>query len=136
VAEAEIPKGKRFEDLEIWQAARLLVSDIYRATSTGAYALDFALRDQTCRAAVSAMSNIAEGFERDGNRELFQFLALAKGSCGEVRSQLYVTSDQGYLSAEETEKHRQSAVRLSRMISSFMKYLRGSHLRGRKFSGH
>lgn len=128
------PRRNRLEDLEVWQAARLLVREIYRATSTGGYAVDFALRDQTRRAAVSAMSNIAEGFERDGNKEMLQFLALAKGSCGEVRSQLYVAADQGYLSPEESERQTRSAVRLSRMISGFMKYLRNSDMRGRKFS--
>ncbi len=127
-------RRKRFEDLEVWQAARRLVREIYRATSTGDFALDFALRDQTRRAAVSAMSNIAEGFERDGNKEMLQFLALAKGSCGEVRSQLYVAADQGYLSPEESERQTHSAVRLSRMISGFMTYLRNSDIRGRKFS--
>jgi four helix bundle protein len=135
VVEEEAPRlgRKRFEDLEVWQAARLLVSDIYRSTSSGGYALDFGLRDQTRRAAVSVMSNIAEGFERDGNKELLQFLALAKGSCGEVRSQLYVAADQGYLSPEESERRAQSAARLSRMISGFMKYLLRSTMRGRKF---
>ena len=125
--------GARFEDLEVWQAARLLVKDIYRATSAGEYSRDFGLRDQTRRAAVSGMSNIAEGFERDGNKELLQFLSLANGSCGEIRSQLYVAADQGYLSPEEAERQGKSAARISRMISGFMSYLRRSEMRGRKF---
>ena len=133
--EKRVPKARRarFEDLEVWQAACLLVRDVYRTTSAGGYARDFGLRDQTRRSAVSVMSNIAEGFERDGNKELLQFLALAKGSCGEVRSQLYVAADQGYLPPEESERQRQSAARISRMISGFMKYLRSSEMRGRKF---
>jgi four helix bundle protein len=121
----------RFEDLEVWQAARLLVRDIYPTSSAGGYVRDFGLRDQTRRSAVSVMSNIAEGFERDGNKELLQFLALAKGSCGELRSQLYVAADQGYLPPEESERQCQSAARISRMISGFMKYLRSSEMRGR-----
>jgi four helix bundle protein len=109
--ETDVPRlgSARFEDLEVWQAARLLVTDIYRATSAGEYARDFGLRDQTRRAAVSVMSNIAEGFERDGNKELVQFLALAKGSCCEVRSHLCVAADQGYLSLDESKRQGQSA---------------------------
>ena len=76
----------RFEDIEAWKEARLLVSEIYRVSDTGAFARDFGLRDQIRRAAVSNISNIAEGFERDGGREFLQFLSVAKGSCGEVRA--------------------------------------------------
>src|SRR5207249_12040123 len=95
------------------------------------YARDFGLREQTRRAAVSVMSNIAEAYERDGNKELIQFLALTKGSCGEVRSQLYV-ADQGYLSPEESERQGRSAAHISRMISGFMRYLRSSELTRKK----
>ena len=124
---------ERFEDLKVWKAARLLVSQIYRVTSRGQYERDFALRNQTRRAAVSVMSNIAEGFERDGNRELIQFLALAKGSSGETRSHLCVAADQGYISSEEFHSLSVASVRLSKMIATFMMYLRGSEVRGRKF---
>ena len=132
--ERSIPRlGRaRFEDLDVWQAARLLVRDIYRITAGGGYARDFGLREQTRRAAVSVMSNIAEGYERDGNKELIQFLALAKGSCGEDRSQLYVAADQGYLSPEESERQGRSAAHISRMISGFMRYLRSSELTRKK----
>ncbi len=81
---------KNFEDLEIWKDARLLTRGIYQLTRDSTFSKDFALRDQMRRAAVSIMSNIAEGFERGGNQEFIQFLYVAKASCGEVRSQLYV----------------------------------------------
>lgn len=78
----------RFEDIAAWQKARLLTRRIYEVTGKGAFSRDFELRNQIRRAAISSMSNIAEGFERDGNNEFRQFLAIAKGSAGEVKSQL------------------------------------------------
>ena len=88
---------RTFEDLEIWKDARALTWEIYQLTRDSKFSNDFALRDQIRRAAVSIMSNIAEGFERGGNQEFIQFLYVAKASCGEVRSQLYVTLDQSYI---------------------------------------
>ncbi|TAK06448.1 four helix bundle protein, partial [bacterium] len=88
---------KSFEDLEVWKETRRLSKEIYAATQDAKFSKDFGLRDQIRRAAVSVMSNIAEGFERGGNQEFIQFLYIAKGSCGEVRSQLYVALDQGYI---------------------------------------
>ena len=95
---------EHFEDLEIWKEARRLTKEIYRLTSEPKFSRDFGLRDQTQRAAVSIMSNIAEGFERSGNQEFAQFLYVAKGSCGEIRSQLYVAVDQGYIATTESEQ--------------------------------
>lgn len=86
---------KYFEDLEVWKEARRLTNRIYRMTQDAKFSKDFGLRDQIQRAVVSIMSNIAEGFERGGNQEFIQFLYIAKGSCGEVRSQLYVALDRG-----------------------------------------
>ena len=88
---------KTFEDIEAWQRSRVLTTSIYKITSQGTFARDFGLRDQIRKASVSIMSNIAEGFERSGTREFIQFLATAKGSAGEVRAQLYVALDQGYV---------------------------------------
>ncbi len=81
---------KSFEEIESWQKARELTRKVYTVSNQGAFTKDFGLRDQIRRASVSIMSNIAEGFERDGNREFLQFLTVAKGSSGEVRAQLYL----------------------------------------------
>jgi len=90
-------KIERFEELIAWQKARELTAAIYRMSRQGSFAKDFGLCGQIQRAAVSTMSNIAEGFERGGRGEFHQFLSTAKGSCGEVRSQLYVALDVGYI---------------------------------------
>jgi four helix bundle protein len=95
---------KNFEDLNVWKQARQLTQEVYRLTKTEKFLKDFGLRDQIRRAAISVMSNIAEGFERGGNQEFVQFLYVAKASCGEVRSQLYVALDQGYATTNDTEK--------------------------------
>jgi four helix bundle protein len=124
---------QNFEDLNVWKQARLLTQEVYRLTKTGKFSKDFGLRDQIQRAAISVMSNIAEGFERGGNQEFSQFLYVAKASCGEVRSQLYVALDQGYVTHDETEKLRQSFKRLSGMISNLIAYMRQSEMRGEKF---
>jgi four helix bundle protein len=124
---------RRFEDIDAWKSARQLVSAIYTITSKGAFAKDLGLRDQIRRAAVSVMSNIAEGFERSGDKEFTQFLSLAKASCGEVRSQLYVALDQKYLSAAQFQSLSELANRSSKLIGGFMRYLRESSLRGSKY---
>ena len=124
---------QNFEDLNVWKQARLLTQEVYRLTKTEKFSRDFGLRDQIQRAAISVMSNIAEGFERGGNQEFSQFLYIAKASCGEVRSQLYVAFDQGYVTHDEMEKLRQSFKRLSGMISNLIAYMRQSEMRGEKF---
>ena len=88
---------ERFEDLIAWQKAKNLTRAIYEITKIGEFAKDFGLRDQIRRAAVSVMSNIAEGFDRGGHSEFHQFLVIAKGSCAELRSQLYIAKDIGYI---------------------------------------
>jgi four helix bundle protein len=94
-------KVERFEDLIAWQKARTLTDLIYRVSGSGEFAKDWGLRDQMRRASVSIMSNLAEGFERGGRAEFRQFLVIAKGSCAEVRAQLYVALDAGYLSKDK-----------------------------------
>jgi four helix bundle protein len=91
---------KRFEDLIAWQKARLLTKAIYAVTRKGLFARDYGLRDQIRRAAVSIMSNVAEGFEKGTAAEFHNYLRIAKGSCAEVRSQLYVAFDAEYLAEE------------------------------------
>ena len=124
---------KNFEDLNVWKQARQLTQEVYRLTKTETFFKDFGLRDQIRRAAISVMSNIAEGFERGGNQEFVQFLYVAKASCGEVRSQLYVALDQGYATLNDSEKLLQLFRRLSGMISNLITYLRKSDMKGEKF---
>ena len=124
---------KYFEDLEVWKEARRLTNRIDRMTQDAKFSKDFGLRDQIQRAVVSVMSNIAEGFERGGNQEFIQFLYIAKGSCGEVRSQLYVALDRGYIAQEEFSELLKSFKRLSVMISNLVDYLKSSRMKGEKF---
>jgi len=109
-------KIKRFEELIAWQKARELTGAIYEATRQGAFAKDFGLSGQIQRAAVSIMSNIAEGFERGGRGEFHQFLSTAKASCAEVRSQLYVALDVGYLDKNTFERLMQQAEEVGRIV--------------------
>ncbi len=124
---------RRFEDLEAWLKARELTREVYRASSGGRFSKDFALRDQVRRAGVSIMSNIAEGFERGGNKEFLQFLSVAKASAGEVRSQLYVAVDQGYIAEDEFTRLCGLAKETSRIVSGLMAYLRKSKKMGSKY---
>lgn len=124
---------ERFEDIESWKVAREAVNLVYEATTSEKFRRDFALCDQIRRAAISIPSNIAEGFERDGNKEFLQFLAVAKGSCGEVRAQLYVALDQNYVDQAVFDRIYERLLTTSRLISGMMRYLRQSELRGSKF---
>jgi len=124
---------RRFEDIEAWVEARELVKIIYNLTGQEGFGRDYGLRDQTRRAAVSIMANIAEGYERDGNSEFSQFLSIAKASAGEVRSHLYVALDAGYLSAEGFRVLEHRAMRVSVLITRLMAYLRTSGRKGRKY---
>ena len=110
--------AKRFEDLEVWQKAKELTNLIYSLSSSGAFARDFGLRDQMRRAAVSIMSNIAEGFERYSRKEYLNFLNIAKGSAGEVRSLLRVAVEVGYLEQQTYTQLYNQARELSGMLSN------------------
>lgn len=113
-----------FEDMEVWQRARELTRDLYAISNQGSFSRDIGLREQVRRAAVSIVSNIAEGFERRGDREFARFLLMAKGSAGEIRAQLYVAFDLDYLSRAEFDRLSAAAVEISRMVSSLIVYLR------------
>ena len=123
----------RFEDLEVWKLAFDNANTIYNFTSKGLFCRDYPLRDQVRRCAISVFSNIAEGFERDGNKEFIKFLSIAKGSCGEVRAQLMFAHSRNYISDDELKTISAKLVQTSRQISGFQRYLHESGLSGRKF---
>lgn len=108
----------RFEDLIAWQKARELNREIYAATRTGSISRDFPLVNQIRSAACSIMSNIAEGFERGGQAEFHQFLVIAKGSCGEVRSNLYLALDVGYLTEKESKRLGEMADGVGKILGA------------------
>jgi four helix bundle protein len=114
----------RFEDIRAWQTARDLTRRIYRMSNQGAFARDYGLRNQMRRAAVSVMSNIAEGFESDTQAQFIKFLGHAKASAGEVRAQLYVALDVGYIAEEEFRALFDLAEKSSCQLSAFMSYLK------------
>ena len=117
--------AKQFEDLRIWQQARILAGSVYRdfGSSTPAER-DFGFRDQIQRAGVSVMNNIAEGFERNSQKEFAHLLGVAKGSCGEVLSMFYLAEDLDYISTETASDRRQLALQISRGIEALSKKLR------------
>ncbi len=123
----------QFEDIEAWKLGRELMRAVYRVSKSGDFARGFALRDQIRRAAVSITSNIAEGLERGGNREFIQALAIAKGSAGEVRSQLYVALDEGYITQPEFAALREQCLRPSRVVAGFITFLQRTPISGLKF---
>lgn len=114
-------KVECFEDLRIWQEARVLANSPYADTET---LRDFPFRDQIRRAAVSIMNNIAEGFERHTDADFAHFLAIAKGSSGEIRSMLYLGEDRHYFATDHAVRLRGLAESLSRGIATFAAYLR------------
>jgi four helix bundle protein len=126
-------KIERFEDIEAWKKARELTKIIYEVTAQGKLGADFSLRDQLRRASVSIMANIAEGFEREGNKEFRQFLAMAKGSVGEVKALLYVALDAGLTSMEQFQRISALADEASRLLAGFLRYLKTSDKKGSKF---
>lgn len=107
---------QKFEDLIAWQKARMLAKEIYQATNKGEFAKDFGFRDQIRRASVSVMSNIAEGFERTSPADFMRFLLIAKASCGEVRSQLYLALDVGYINQADCDRLISLTIEVSKLI--------------------
>ncbi len=118
-----MPGYERFEDMAVWQAARELARQVYRISAQGDFARDFGLRDQMRRAAVSVMSNIAEGFESRTQALFIDFLGRAKASSGEVRAQCYIALDAGYLDRQAFDELVTLTQSCSRQLSRFMAYL-------------
>ena len=122
-----------FEDLEIWQDARELCKVIRIYTSREPFCMEFRFRDQMNSSSGSIMDNIAEGFDRDGKKEFIQFLSISKGSCSETRSQSYRAFDANYINQEELDDLLNRTQKISKKISNFMTYLKGSPLTGKKY---
>ncbi|MBS1509995.1 MAG: four helix bundle protein [Bacteroidetes bacterium] len=123
----------RFEDLAIWQLARTQANELFQVYTTGNFSKDFELRNQINASSGSVMDNIAEGFERSGNKEFVQFLIIAKASNGEVRSQLYRAADRNYLDHETYIRLHQQCETLSKKITAFIKYLKSSDRKGFRY---
>ena len=118
-------KINRFEEIEAWQESRKLVRYVYDAINSNEnFKKDFRLTNQIQGAAVSSMSNIAEGFSRKSNKEFIQYLFISKGSVAEVQSQLYVALDQKYITGKAFNKIYVQAEKVAKMNSGFIKYLR------------
>jgi len=126
-------KIERFEDLEIWQEARSLCKQVCKINRQNPFCNDYKLRDQIRTSSGSVMDNIAEGFERNGNKEFMQFLSISKGSCGECRSQSYRAFDYDYIDSEILDDLVLRTSNLSKKIYKLMLYLRNSNLSGPKF---
>ena len=122
---------KRFEDIEAWREARKLTIAIYKITDNTKFVKDWGMKDQIQRASVSVMNNIAEGFDGDSKAEFRRFLGIARRSCSEIQSILYIAADLAYIEKEEFNEFYEQAEKVRRMVTSFMKYLRESQTRQR-----
>ena len=123
----------KFEDLAIFQSARQLCKDVYDITKGSEFSKDMRFVQQIHAAAGSVMDNIAEGYERDGNKEFINFLCISKGSCGEVRSQLRRALDVGFIDDETGRKLYNDCMALSKAISAFIRSLKQSGITGIKY---
>jgi len=123
----------RFEDLEVWQMARELCDIIFEKCERHPFCNDFKLRDQFNGSSGSVMDNIAEGFERNGNKEFKQFLSIAKDSCGETRSQIYRAFDRKYITQEEFDLIFSKPISISGKIGKLIKHLQNNNLKGSKY---
>ena len=126
-------KIERFEDLQVWILAREICRFVTYLLETTPLKSNYALRDQIERSSGSVMDNIAEGFERNGNKEFIQFLSIAKGSCGEVKSQSYRAFDKRLITEEQHRQLNQMTETTKNKIGSLMNYLRNTEIKGLKF---
>lgn len=126
-------RTQSFEDLKVWKAAREVTNLIYEATEGNSFSRNFALRDQIRRSTISVVSNIAEGFERNGNKEFINFLFIAKGSCGEARAQMYLALDRQYVTGFEFDLIQTKLKEISRMLYGLIRYLKDSDKKGPKY---
>ncbi len=122
-----------FEEIEAWQRARRVANELRDVFSRERARTDFGLMDQVNRSTGSIMDNIAEGFERGGNREFIQFLSISKGSAGEAKSQLYRMLDRKYISQVEFERWYKELQTIAKMIGGLMVFLKGSDFKGPKY---
>jgi len=124
---------RRFEDLQVWKESRSLVKLVYQLTAKFPKSETYGLANQMQRAAVSVLSNIAEGFELGSNTEFIQFLYIARGSCGELRSQTYIALDLGYGEQPFITEIQNRCIKISIMLNKFIEYLKSSNIKGHKF---
>ena len=117
-------KVDKIEDIVVWQLAIELTNAIYTITNNNVFNKDFALRDQIRKSAISIPSNIAEGFERNSTNQFLYFLVIAKGSAGELRTQLLIAKNQNYISQSEFEKINKDALEVSKKLGAFITYLK------------
>jgi four helix bundle protein len=117
-------KIEKIEELAVWQLAIELTNSIYKITNNNFFSKDFALRDQIRKSAISVPSNIAEGFERNSTNQFLYFLVIAKGSAGELRTQLLIAKHQNYITESEFEKINSEALEVSKKLGSFITYLK------------
>ena len=125
---------KRFEDLEFWQLAREICKKINQCLESNDKFRDYGLKNQIYNSSGSIMDNIAEGFERNGNKEFRQFLSIAKASAGECRSQLYRLKDKEAITENQFNELYNDLLNLSKQISGFINYLNATEMKGSKFS--
>ena len=124
---------KTFEDIEVWKKARILCKEIHEIISRTELNRDFRFKEQISSSAGSIMDNIAEGFERGGRNEFVNFLSIAKGSCGELKSQLYRILDKGYINSEKFTELYNLANDIGNMLGGWIIYLNKSGVKGTKF---
>lgn len=127
---------RTFKELDVWKMSVELSKMVYDLSSKGNFSRDFPLQNQIKKAAISVASNIAEGFEREGNKELIQFLAIAKGSTAEVQTQLHIAFEVGHITRDEFGQVDRQCTDVLKLLSGFMRYLKSSPMDGNKFKGN